>query len=191
MTAAGPQPGDAAAPQAGEPAASDKPLPLLDTFSNIVNRALAFAAGVALAAMMLFSVTDMVLRSVGHTVAGSYEVIGWLSACAMALALGSVQQHRGHVSMDLMVVRFGPRLRAAVELLSSLLSLLLFTTVAWFVTVYGQVLQESGSLSETLRAIVYPWVYVVALGSAGLALALLIDFLRAARHCLPLLQRHG
>ena len=125
------------------------------------------------------------------TVAGSYEVIGWLSASAMALALGSVQQQRGHVAMDLMVVRFGPRLRAGIELLMSLMSLLLFAAVAWFVARYRRVLQETGSLSETLRAIVYPWVYVVALGGAGLALALLIDFLRAAAQCLSLMQRRA
>jgi hypothetical protein len=41
------------------------------------------------------------------------------------------------------------------------------------------VLHETGSLSETLRVIVYPWVYAVGLGCAGLTLALLVDFLRS------------
>ena len=139
--------------------------------------------------MMLFTVADMMLRALGHTVAGSYEVIGWLSAGAMALALGSVQQHRGHVAIDLLVVRLGGRLRAAIELLTSVLSLLLFAAVTWYVAGYGHVLQTTGSLSETLRAIVYPWVYLVAAGGAGLALALLIDFLRSAGHFLSLQGR--
>ena len=162
---------------------------LLEKLSAFVNRALAWIAGLALAAMMLFSVADMVLRALGSTVAGSYEVIGWLSAGAMALALGSVQQHRGHVAINLLVVRLGGRMRASIELLTSLLSLLLFVAVAWYVARYGRVLQETGSLSETLRAIVYPWVYLVAAGGAGLALALLIDFLRSAGHFLSLQRR--
>ena len=33
---------------------------------------------------------------------------------------------------------------------------LLFGTAAWYVARYGQVLEETGSLSETLRAVVYP-----------------------------------
>ncbi|HEY0878657.1 MAG TPA: TRAP transporter small permease [Zeimonas sp.] len=144
-----------------------------------VNRALAGVAGVALIAMMLFTVADMVLRGVGRPVAGSYEVIGWLSATAMALALGYSQLHRGHVAIDLVVQRMGPRTRAIVEALTSLASLLLFVAVAWYVGRYGMVLHQSGSLSETLKAIVYPWVYVVALGCGGLALALLADFVRA------------
>jgi TRAP-type C4-dicarboxylate transport system permease small subunit len=161
----------------------------LARLSAWLNRALGLVAGVTLAAMMLFSVSDMVMRGFGRTVAGSYEVIGWLSACAMALALGSVQQHRGHVAMELLVVRLGPRLRAALDALMSLLALLLFATLTWYLALYGRGLQETGSLSETLRVVVYPWVYVVAAGCVGLVTALLVDFLRAAGHCATLLQR--
>ncbi|MDT3678588.1 MAG: TRAP transporter small permease [Burkholderiaceae bacterium] len=151
----------------------------LAAFDTFVNRALAAVAGLALIAMMLFTVADMVLRAFGHPVAGSYEVIGWLSAVAMALALGYAQLHKGHVAIDLVVQQLRPRTRAVVEMLTALASLLLFAAVAWYVAGYGVVLHRSGSLSETLKAIVYPWVYVVAIGCGGLALALLTDFLRA------------
>lgn len=151
----------------------------LAAFDAFVNRALAAIAGLALIAMMLFTVADMVLRAFGHPVAGSYEVIGWLSAAAMALALGYAQLHKGHVAIDLVVERLHPRTRAVVEAFTTLASLLLFAAVAWYVASYGVVLHRSGSLSETLKAIVYPWVYVVALGCGGLALALLADFFRA------------
>lgn len=154
-------------------------MPFLERLNASVNRVLAWIAGLALIAMMLFTVADMVLRGFGHPVAGSYEVIGWLSAAAMALALGYTQLHRGHVAIDLVVERLPGRGRASVDVATSLMSLLLFTAVAWYVARYGIVLHETGSLSETLKAIVYPWVYVVAIGCAGLALALLVDFLRA------------
>lgn len=151
----------------------------LEKFNERVNGALAWVAGLALIAMMLFTVADMVLRALGRPVAGSYEVIGWLSAGAMALALGYAQVHRGHVAISLLTSRLEARTRTAVDLATSLLSLVLFVAVAWYVARYGRVLQETGSLSETLKAIVYPWVYVVAAGAAGLALALLVDFLRS------------
>lgn len=155
------------------------PMRALAAFDAFVNRALAVVAGIALIAMMLFTVADMVLRALGRPVAGSYEVIGWLSAASMALALGYAQLHKGHVAIGLVVERMRPRARAVVDALVGLASLLLFAAVAWYVASYGVVLHESGSLSETLKAIVYPWVYVVAIGCAGLALALLTDFLRA------------
>lgn len=163
---------------------------VLEKLSALVNRVLVFFACVALAAMMFFAVADMVLRRFGITVAGSYEIIGWISAGALALALGSVQQHRGHVAIDLLLTRFDPRPRAVIDLLTSLLALLLFAAVTWYVFAYGRLLQQTGSLSETLKVIVYPWVYVVAAGTAGLALALLLDFARAVRNLLLLRSEH-
>jgi TRAP-type C4-dicarboxylate transport system permease small subunit len=161
---------------------------LLEAASRHLNRALALLAGLALTAMMLFAVADMVLRGMGRTVAGSYEIIGWLSAAAMALALGSVQQHRGHVAIDLLITRLSPGWRAAIELAMNLCALLLFATLTWFLAAYGRTLQDTGSLSETLRAIVYPWVYVVAAGAGGLTLALLVDVCRAAARCAQALR---
>jgi TRAP-type C4-dicarboxylate transport system permease small subunit len=151
----------------------------LSRISGLINRGLAWAAGLTLVGTMLFTVLDMVLRALGRPIAGSFEVIGWLSAAATALALGYTQLHRGHVSIDLVVTRLGSRARSGIETLTHLASLLLFCAVALYVAGYGDTLRESGSLSETLKAIVYPWVYVVAVGAAGLALALLVEFARA------------
>jgi TRAP-type mannitol/chloroaromatic compound transport system permease small subunit len=151
----------------------------LDRASAWLNDGLARGAALMLGAMMLFSVGDMVARGFGVTIAGSYEVIGWMSAAAMALALGTVQRHKGHVAMELFVVRLGRRSRALVEALMATLSLALFVVVAFYVARYGRVLHETGSLSETLRVIVYPWVYIVGLGCIGLVMALLADLLRS------------
>jgi len=112
-------------------------------------------------------------------VAGSVEIIGWLAAVAMALALGDVQVHRGHVAMTLLSKRLSSRPAALLEAVNSLVALLLFGTAAYFILRYGATLQDTGSLSETLKVVVYPWVYAVALGFAGLALALAIDLLRS------------
>jgi TRAP-type C4-dicarboxylate transport system permease small subunit len=151
----------------------------LEKISVFANRVLAVVAGLALVAMMLVTVADMVLRVLDRPLAGTYEVIGWLAAVSTALALGYTQANRGHVSINLLLVRLGSRTRAVVECLMDLASMLLLAAVAWQVAVYAGVLRESGSLSETLKLIVYPWVYVVAVGGAGLTLALAAGFLRS------------
>jgi hypothetical protein len=53
--------------------------------------------------------------------------------------------------------------------------------VTWNVFGHAGVLRETGSLSETMKVIVYPWVYLVSLGCAGLTLALLMDFLKSCK----------
>ena len=46
---------------------------------------------------------------------------------------------------------------------------------------YGITLHSTGSLSETLKVVVYPWVYLVAVGFAGLTLVLLLDLVRSVQ----------
>lgn len=151
----------------------------LELASLWINRALAAAAAVALAGMMLFTAFDVVMRTLDMPVAGSVEVIGWLSAVAMALALGDVQVHHGHVAVTLVSERLSGRKAALLETLNSLVALLLFGMAAFVILRYGVTLHRTGSLSETLKVVVYPWVYVVAIGFAGLTLALAVDLARA------------
>lgn len=155
------------------------PLRPLHGLSMMLNRGLAVLAGIALAALTLLTVADVVMRAMGRPIAGSFEVIGWLSAVALTLALGHTQAHRGHVAMTLVTDLLRGRSAALVDALNSLAALVLFGIVAWVVIGYAQNLQDSGSLSETLKAVVYPWVYVVAAGFVVLALTLLVDMLLA------------
>lgn len=97
----------------------------------------------------------------------------------MSLALGYTQAHRGHVAMTLLTDALRGRSAALLETLNAIAALVLYVIVAWVLVGYGQTLQESGSLSETLKALVYPWVYVVAIGFMALALTLLVEALLA------------
>ena len=153
----------------------------LDRFNSTLNRGLAFVAGVSLVAMVVVTVGEMVLRMFGSPMAGTVETIGWLAAVTTAFALGYSQIHQGHVSIDLFTRQIGPRLQRVVSMLVNLISTALFVIVTWNVFGHAGVLWKTGSLSETMKVIVYPWVYLVSLGCAGLTLALFVDFLKSCR----------
>jgi TRAP-type C4-dicarboxylate transport system permease small subunit len=153
---------------------------LLERINSVLNRGLAILAGITLVAMMLLTVAEMVTRLFGRPMPGTIETIGWLAAVTTAFALGYTQIYQGHVAIDIVFRRFSPRLRDAVEGLVCLASALLFALVTWQVLRYAGVLKETGSLSETMKVIVYPWVYLVSLGCAGLAVALFVDMLKSA-----------
>jgi len=156
-------------------------LTLLDRLNSILNRGLAMVAGFSLVAMVMVTVGEMVLRMFGRPMAGTVETIGWLAAVTTAFALGYTQVHQGHVSIDLLTTRLGSRSQVVVSMLVNLISAALFVIVTWNVFRYAGLLRETGSLSETMKVIVYPWVYLVSLGCAGLTLALLVDFLKSCR----------
>jgi TRAP-type C4-dicarboxylate transport system permease small subunit len=153
----------------------------LERFNSVLNRGLAFMAGCSLVAMMLVTVGEMVLRMFGRPMAGTVETIGWLAAITTAFALGYGQIYKSHVAIDLFTNRLTPRTRVVVSMAVYLASTALFWLVSWRVFRYAGVLKQSGSLSETMKVIVYPWVYMVSLGCAGLSLALLVDFLKTCR----------
>jgi TRAP-type C4-dicarboxylate transport system permease small subunit len=152
----------------------------LERINTVLNRGLAILAGAALMAMMLLTVAEMVSRIFGKPMPGTVEAIGWLAAATTAFALGYTQLHQGHVAIDIATRRFSPRMRDAAAALVYLASCALFALVSWQVFRYAGVLRESGSLSETMKVIVYPWVYLVSLGCVGLTLALFVDLLKSA-----------
>jgi TRAP-type C4-dicarboxylate transport system permease small subunit len=152
----------------------------LERISSILNRGMGILAGIALVAMMLLTVAEMVSRIFGKPMAGTVEAIGWLAAVTTAFALGYTQIYQGHVAIDIMSRKFSPRLGDAVAGVVYLASTALFALVTWQVLRYAGVLKNSGSLSETMKVIVYPWVYLVSLGCAGLTLALFVDMLKSA-----------
>lgn len=154
-------------------------LRVLDQASHWLNAALAWLAAVALLAMMFVTVLDILLRLVGNQIAGTYELVGWLAAAAMGLSLGYVQLHKGHVAVTILSDRLQGRADALARFVSSVLSLGLIAVVTYYVWRFGLLQQATGSLSETLRLVVYPWVFILTLGLVGLTLALFVDTLKS------------
>lgn len=150
----------------------------LEKVSAFLNQLFTRVAGFALVAMMVLSVGNIILRLVYVPFGATAEVVGWLSAVAVALVLGHTQINRGHVAMDILVKKFSPEVRKIVESVGLLLSAVLFSVTAWKLGAYAVRLQEIGVLSESLGVAFYPVVFLVALGFVCLFLVLLVDFVK-------------
>lgn len=152
---------------------------LLGQLNQIINKGFAALAATALVALMFLTVVDVVLRQLDLQVAGSFELIGWLSAMAMGLSLGYVQINKGHVAITAISERFRGRMAAVADFINSILSLILVVLLTYYTFRLGIIQQASGSLSETLRFFIYPWVFILATGLGALGLALLVDCVRS------------
>jgi TRAP-type C4-dicarboxylate transport system permease small subunit len=154
-------------------------MPLLDTFARILNRIL-MAIGCGLLIVMIFlTCGNIFLRTLWVPIQGTYELMGYIGAVLTAFALGYTQLHRGHISVDLLVLGFSPKIQRVLEAINGIVCMVFFGLVAWRVARYGTNLWETGEITETLRIVYYPFVYAVALGCATLALIFLTDFLRS------------
>lgn len=154
---------------------------MLEELCDRAVRLLAFVAGAALLAMLALTVLNIALRAFATPFYGTFEVVGLLAAVVSGLALGVAQRERAHVAIDLVMSRAPTRLQLVVGAAVTLASVALFAMLAQQMWLYGMNFKEVGARSETLRLEFWPVPLVVAVGAAGLVLALIADLSQILR----------
>ncbi|MBW1675219.1 MAG: TRAP transporter small permease [Deltaproteobacteria bacterium] len=139
--------------------------------SKAMNR---IASGV-LFFMMLLTIADVFLRKVfSQSILGTVEVTEFMMVILLFFAVTQTEILDGHVKVDLIMSRFGERTQAMTDMITQFVCFLLFGLFTWSTLVYAAKMRASGEVSQDLWLPVYPFIYVVALGCALLALSLLI-----------------
>jgi TRAP-type C4-dicarboxylate transport system permease small subunit len=120
--------------------------------------------GLCLVAMMALTCLDVVLRVAGKPLEGAVELVAWLGALVLALALPQTQARQGHVGLMSLVKRLPRRPSLAVQILAALGSLALCGAAAWQCWVYAGQLAEGHEISMTLGLPQHVLARVVSLG---------------------------
>jgi TRAP-type C4-dicarboxylate transport system permease small subunit len=152
---------------------------VVEKISNFLNHALLWIAGVFLIAMISLTGANIVLRLFGLPIRGTFELMGYFGAVVTAFALGYTQIKRGHIAVDILVLRFSEKTQRILHAVNHLICMMFFIIVTWQVSTYAATLRETGEVTETLQIIYYPFTYAVALGCLVLAFTFLVDFLKA------------
>ncbi len=134
-------------------------------------------AGCLLVLMMVLACSNMVTRAIWIPITGSYELMGFFGATAIAFSLGYTQLLKDHLCLTILSDHFSPLTTRIIDIVTSLVCCTFFVLVSWKTGSWAMRLIQSGELSETLRIAYYPFVFAVAFGLGTLALALLVDFL--------------
>lgn len=150
----------------------------LDKISNLLNQVLLWMAGFFLVAMILMTGANIVIRVFWMPIRGTYELMGYFGAIVTAFALGYTQAGRGHIAVDILVLRFSQKTRRILNGINYFICMVFFAAVGWRIAIYATTLRETGEITETLRIIYYPFTYGVSLGCFVLSLVLLVDLLR-------------
>jgi len=152
---------------------------ILERISHFLNQVFIWIAGCFLAAMILLTCTNILLRIIWMPVIGTFELMGYFGAVVTAFALGYTQTKRGHIAVDIVVLGFSKKIQKILKAVNHLICLLFFATVAWQISKYATTLMKTGEITETLRIIYYPFTYGVAFGCVILSLVFLVDFLKS------------
>ena len=151
----------------------------LEKISNALNQILLWIAGLFLIAMIAITGANIVSRLFGLPIRGTFELMGYFGAVVTAFALGYTQIKRGHIAVDIVVLRFSEKTQRILHTVNHLICMAFFVIVAWQVSKYATTLWETGEVTETLQIVYYPFTYAVALGCLILAFTFFVDFLKS------------
>jgi TRAP-type C4-dicarboxylate transport system permease small subunit len=142
-----------------------------------VNLGLFWLAGMCLMLMMGLACSNMIMRSLGHPLKGTFELMGFFGAMVAALALAGTQAGGGHIVITIFQKHFPKGVRAFLDMFTSLLSLIFFGLMAWQTWVLALGIREFEELSETLQIIYYPFIIIVCLGVTALVVQIILETL--------------
>ena len=157
----------------------DSGMTVLDKISIRLNQAFLWIAGLFLVAMIAITGLNIVLRLFWLPLRGTFELMGYFGAVVTAFALGYTQIKRGHIAVDILVLRFSDKTQKILHAVNHLVCMAFFVIVTWQVFKYATTLRETGEVTETLQIVYYPFTYAVALGCLILAFTFLVDFLKS------------
>ena len=151
----------------------------LESACKLINQILICIAGFFLSAMIVLTCTNIFLRLIWGPIRGTYELMGFFGAIVTAFALGYTQIRNGHISVDILVLRFSAKTQKVLKSINNLICMVFFGMAALQITKYANILRETGQVTETLLIIYYPFTYGVALGCAALSLVFFTELLMA------------
>jgi TRAP-type C4-dicarboxylate transport system permease small subunit len=150
----------------------------LDSIDAVLRKILVVTAGAFLLAMLAITVANIVMRKLGMPIQGTYELTGLFGAISGAAVLGYTQKRKENIAVDIVVNFFPPSLRKFVFAMNDLACAAFSILAAWQITKIGLKHLESGEVTETLRIIAYPFIFITAAGFAALAFVFVIDLLK-------------
>jgi TRAP-type C4-dicarboxylate transport system permease small subunit len=117
-----------------------------------------------LVVMVLLTCVDVVGRLFRHPVFGSIELMSFMGALAVATALPYTHSVKGHIGVEIFINKLPPTLRYVIEIVTGLLSLILFGIVTWKMFEYSLKMMASGEVSMNLGLPEYLIIAAVGVG---------------------------
>ena len=139
-------------------------------------------AGMFIVLVMILIVSNIILRKLfNNPILGTYELVGFLTALGVGFALARCAFQNSHIAIDFIMERLPSRPQAFIAAIINAVSAVFWAAAVWFLIKYAQAMKIKGLVSPSAEIPVYPFIYLVAIGLAGLCLVLLFKFLISFR----------
>ena len=139
-------------------------------------------AGICFFGVMLLIISNILLREIfNRPILGTYEIVGFLTAMGIGLALAHCALQDGHIAVGILMEKLSEKTQSLVAALIQGVSLIFWSGAVWYLIRFGQDMKVKGLVSPSAEIPVYPVIYLVAAGLLGLCLVLFLKLLVSCR----------
>lgn len=149
--------------------------------NNKIVQAMGIIAGACITLDVILICANIIGRTAGHPIFGTYEMVGWTTAIATGFGVAYTQAHRGHVAIDNLTSILPKRWQFVSEVTVYMLSIVTFGLASWKLFEYARNAHHSGSSSISLHFHYYPIVYMVSLAMICMTIILLAQLYGAIK----------
>jgi TRAP-type C4-dicarboxylate transport system permease small subunit len=125
-------------------------------FERRMSRFLLLISGLTLAFMLLFTLTDVVMRAFGKPIIGDFEIISFLGAVVIGFALPYTSMVKGHVSVDFFLAVLPSKMADRVQVATRIIGIALFLWISWNFVLMSFDLIETNTVTPVFRMPYYP-----------------------------------
>ena len=155
---------------------------IIDRAVKSISRGFGIIAIFILVLMMLFTVTDVILRKIFNTpIPGGLELIEFMMIFTGFLGLAWCALSGMHIRVDLVVSKMSRRTQGIIDSLCHFTGISMSIIIAWRSILEGLATRQLHTESAVLAIPIFPFYFVLATGFAVLGLSILILLLRALK----------
>ncbi|OHB51498.1 MAG: hypothetical protein A2Y10_11530 [Planctomycetes bacterium GWF2_41_51] len=151
---------------------------VLDKIDFVLRKILVSTAAIALMVILFMTCANIVLRRLGYPLQGTFELTGLFGAVVAAAALGYTQKKKENIAVDILVNHLPKPLRILASISNDAFSAAFSILASWQIAKIGLRHIASGEVTETLRIIAYPFIFITAAGFASLGFVFIIDLFK-------------
>lgn len=141
-------------------------------------------AGLGILAIIAITCLDVILRRLGSSVPGAYDLVRLAGGVTIAASLPLTTAVKGHVAIEYFFHRLAKKGRIIVDSLMRLLQLSGFIIASWAFAIKGINLFKEGEVTPTLQIPVFWLSWLVALMSLITAVITLYHLIRPGKELL-------
>lgn len=125
-------------------------------FERALCRALLLISGLTLAFMLLFTLTNVVMRAFGKPIVGDFEIISFLGAVVIGFAIPYTSLHKGHIAVDFLLAMLPRTTSDRIELATRIIAIAFFLWLAWNFVLVSLDLVKTKEVTPMFRLPYYP-----------------------------------